>query len=134
MMTTARASHTATLLNSGLVLVVGGAAGDLFNPATGFWATTGPLASSRAAHTATLLPTGKVLVAGGVGLNTSELFDPDGGTWAPTPTTMAIVRAGHTAVLLPSGKVLISGARREVRRTPPSSSIPPPGSGPPPRR
>ena len=77
---TARASHTATQLADGRVLVTGGldtygnplASSELYDPVTGTWtATTGSLNSARALHTATLLPDGPnanmVPVAGGGG-------------------------------------------------------------------
>src|SRR5580765_2510897 len=67
-----RAGHTATLLPSGKVLVFGGFNGvlrlttsELYNPATGVWAPSGPLAIGRTTQTATLLPNGKVLATGG---------------------------------------------------------------------
>src|SRR4051794_17998554 len=68
---TPRNGHTATMLGSGKVLVVGGltngnplASAELYDPATGTWSATGSLTTARFAHTATLLPNGKVLVAG----------------------------------------------------------------------
>ena len=69
-------SHTATLLNNGKVLVVGGidgegtfhASAELYDPATGIWTITGSLAIGREYHTATLLPNGKVVIAGGLEL------------------------------------------------------------------
>jgi hypothetical protein len=66
-----RAHHTATLLPSGQVLVVGGmdasalASAELFNPETGQWAAAGSLGVARSHHAACLLPTGAVLVTGG---------------------------------------------------------------------
>jgi len=86
----ARFYHTATLLQDGNVLVVGGCeindfdpsllvfytppmAGlfqrmtELYNPASGMWADMGALETGRVFHTATLLKNGKVLVAGGSG-------------------------------------------------------------------
>ena len=65
----ARSSHTATLLPSGKVLVVGGggplASAELYDPAAnggaGAWSATGSLATGRWLHTATFLPNGKVL-------------------------------------------------------------------------
>src|SRR5258708_47388 len=70
---TPRTAHTATLLASGQVLVVGGenaartflTSAELYNPGTGNWAVTGSTATPRLDHTATLLPNRAVLVAGG---------------------------------------------------------------------
>jgi len=52
-LTTARRSHTATLLPSGKVLVAGGFNGsflssaELYDPATGSWSSTGSLTTAR---------------------------------------------------------------------------------------
>jgi N-acetylneuraminic acid mutarotase len=116
-----RAAHTATLLPSGKVLVVGGYTGpgvgldtaELFDPVTRSWSAAGRMRGVRYWHTATLLPSGKVLVAGGqttgdVGIDTAELYDPATGTWSPA-SPMGSSRAEHTATVLPSGKVLVVG-------------------------
>jgi len=123
-LSTARGQHTATLLLNGKVLVVGGqnivggspqylASAELYDPATGGWSPTGPLATGRSEHTATLLPNGKVLVvagSNGVDLTSAELYDPANGTWSATGALdPAGPRLGHTATLLPDGKVLIAG-------------------------
>ena len=78
-----RDGHTATLLPSGQVLVVGGgsAQAELYDPASGVWTPTASLATPRSYHTATLLPSGEVLVAGGQDgnggtLDTVELYTP----------------------------------------------------------
>lgn len=116
---TARQLHTATLLESGQVLVAGGEDGDgnpldsteLYDPDTNTWIATGSLAQAREEHTATLLSSGKVLVAGGEGpspLASAELFDPATRQWTATGS-MAEARAGHTATRLPSGQVLVTG-------------------------
>ena len=117
---TARLFHTATLLDNGKVLVVGGssdtsgyvASAELYDPAAGTWAVTAALTVPRDSHTATLLNNGKVLVVGGSGssgyLSGAELYDPAGGTWGPAGT-LSTARASHTATLLANGKVLIVG-------------------------
>src|SRR6266536_93044 len=58
---TARAGHTATLLQNGMVLVAGGSAfasAELYDPASGTWTATGSLNTARDSHTATLLQDG----------------------------------------------------------------------------
>lgn len=118
---TARAFHTATLLPSGKVLVVGGlgssetpvASAELYDPALGTFTTTGSMALSRWIHTATLLADGKVLVTGGLTSSgnasaSAELYDPAVGTFAAAGT-MRAARFAHTATLLADGKVLIVG-------------------------
>jgi len=135
-MTSARESHTATLLNDGKVLVVGGdarevlrycgppfhctrhvplASAELFDPASGSFAGTGNMVAPRTLHAATLLGDGKVLVTGGdsgndfsTPLATAEIFDISTGMFTPT-SNMVNARAGHTATLLANGKVLVAG-------------------------
>jgi N-acetylneuraminic acid mutarotase len=68
-----REAHTATLLNNGMVLVVGGDNGNIprydsgliYDPASDGWYSTGSLVVGRRNHTATLLDNGVVLVMGG---------------------------------------------------------------------
>ncbi len=127
---TARSNHAAALLPNGQVLVAGGyaatgalasagedpavlASSELYNPATGMWATTGSMNVAREFHTATLLPDGQVLVVGGVTSSgvtssTAELYRPATGMWKPT-RSMGAARQWHTATLLPSGQVLVAG-------------------------
>jgi hypothetical protein len=123
---TPRTTHTATLLASGQVLVVGGedagnnflTSAELYTPATGKWTVTGSTATPRIDHTATLLPNGEVLVAGGyLGVDqhyqpiytaTAELYQPTRGTWKTTGS-MTVPRAWHGATLLPNGQVLVAG-------------------------
>ncbi len=119
---TARQSHTATLLPSGLVLVVGGQdangsvlnTAELYDPTTNSWSfTLNNLHSPRVGHTATLLPSGLVLVVGGQDannvLNTAELYDPATNMWTPSTGALNTARESHIATLLPSGLVLVAG-------------------------
>lgn len=118
-MHTARSVHSATTLQSGQVLVVGGMADgegslnsvELFDPAGNSVQSLGPLAEARAGHTATLLPDGRVLVAGGYNgsyLASLEIFDPQTRRFRPAGS-MTEGRSGHTATLLPNGRVLFVG-------------------------
>jgi hypothetical protein len=118
-------SGTATLLQNGMVLIVGGrngnttlATAELYDPASGSFTVTGSLATGRDGHSATLLQNGKVLIAGGYtigggggGLPTiasAELYDPATGTFSSTGS-LGTGRTGHSATLLSSGKVLVAG-------------------------
>jgi hypothetical protein len=113
------ASHTATLLNTGMVLVAGwgNATAELFDPATETFAATGSMVMARVSHTATLLSNGQVLVAGGIQgsgtattvLAEAELYDTVKGTFSATAGVLTTARECHTASLLPDGKVLVAG-------------------------
>jgi hypothetical protein len=119
-MRTGRATHSATLLGNGAVLVAGGAnaAGDalasseLFTPTTG-WVLTGKMNSAHAEHTAALLTNGKVLVAGGenvsgVSQTVAEIYTPSTGKWTLTGH-LQTARQEHRAVRLGNGNVLVAG-------------------------
>jgi hypothetical protein len=118
--------HTLTLLNSGLVLITGGAglndttqgltACYLYNPSTRTFTSTASLNVERIGHTATLLDDGSVLVTGGRSFSHSgdpliscEIYDPSSNTWTYTTSSMNLQRFTHSAILLNNGKVLIVG-------------------------
>lgn len=113
-----RSQHTATLLNDGRVLIVGGSpsgalAAEILDPNTGTSTATANMPTVRIAHTATLLPSGQVLIVGGQNnddgeLATAELYDPKTNSFAITGS-MSVPRTGHAATLLKNGKVLITG-------------------------
>jgi len=142
-MDTARAAHSATLISGcncpadGKVLIAGGtrAAGslgstlktaELYDPATGKFASTGAMKATRARHSATLIASGplagNVLIAGGTSdesggdVASAELYDPTTGQFTLTGR-MSTPRENHSATWLsPSvvsgslaGSVLIAG-------------------------
>lgn len=117
-----RASHQATLLKTGRVLISGGCAGrgcdrihasvELYDPDTQSFQSIAPMATPRASHAAAALPDGRVLVSGGWtgrGMTaTAEIFDPAKRQWTPVGN-MTEARMSHLAVSLPDGRVLLMG-------------------------
>jgi len=124
-MSIGRRWHTATLLDTGQVLVAGGQGGpgalvsaELYDPASGAWSSTGNLHAGRYHHTATRLGNGQVLVAGGQDstntvLGSAELYDPATGTWSQTGD-MSVALTEATATLLDDGQVLVTGGLSNV--------------------
>ncbi|WP_224243718.1 Kelch repeat-containing protein [Hyalangium gracile] len=107
----AHLQQTATRLQDGRVLVLGGynPTAELYDPATGTWSSTGDAPANYRHARATLLTNGKVLVTGGNDLGiTASLFDPATGTWTATGA-MATARYHHSATLLQDGRVLVTG-------------------------
>ena len=119
-LSTGRLLHTATLLPSGKVLVLGGLSvgaltpsAELYDPQAGTWTPTAPMLAGRFGHTATLLGSGALLVAGGEGDSSSipkeaELYDLATDAWRRTGS-LPNAHSGHTATQLPSGRVLVVG-------------------------
>ncbi len=130
----ARDGATATLLQNGEVLEVGGfnftngdlTSAELYDPTKGKWTLTGSLTAPRQAQDAVLLPNGQVLVAGGYdpsvsmapALATAELYNPSTGVWTATGS-MNVARDGFALVLLQNGEVLAAGGDQA-----PGSGIP----------
>jgi hypothetical protein len=124
-MTEQRASHAATLLPDGRVLITGGfrkehggedetysSTAEVFDPRTKKFGYTGEMSYTRGGHTATLLTGGLVLITGGWNLmgvlSSAELYDPASEKFT-TIGSMSIRRGGCTATLLNDGRVLICG-------------------------
>jgi hypothetical protein len=119
-----RAVHTATLLLSGKVLIVGGctvdgceldeqgATTELYDPAENRFERGPRMTRQRVGHTATRLADGDVLVAGGWdGRNptaSAELYEAATGRFVPVGQ-MRAARGGAAAALLPGGRVVIAG-------------------------
>lgn len=129
----ARYAHTATLLNDGRVLVVGGIGTvslraldsvELFDPRTQKFTPLKGLAQGRFGHTATLLKDGRVLIVGGaafsaddntarfVALDSTEVFNPRTLKLEAGPS-LSEARHWHSATALPDGRVLVAGGARE---------------------
>ncbi len=122
-MNIARGGHRATLLDDGRVLVTGGAydgfttwrpttSAEIYNPATGTWASAASMLSAHYAHVAIKLNNGKVLVASGgnsfASLTTScEIYDPASNTWSSAGTVPYRWKFG--VALLPDGRAMIAG-------------------------
>ena len=124
-MTEQRASHAATLLPDGRVLITGGfrkvrggedetysSTAEMFDPRTKKFSSTGEMSYTRGGHTATLLAGGLVLITGGWNLmgvlSSAELYDPASEKFT-TIGSMSTRRGGCTATLLNDGRVLICG-------------------------
>lgn len=115
-----RSNYTATLLNNGKVLVVGGIdaqepskSAELYDPVSNTWTTTGDMQEARVQHGAVLLNNGKVLVFGGQDnqlnyLTSAELYDPITGVWSKT-NSMSFGRISYSVTLLKNGQVLVAG-------------------------
>lgn len=121
---------TATLLNDGRVLIVGGLNAlldaELYDPSSGLFTSTGQTLQPHGyGATATLLSGGRVLVVGGfaaagypsVANSGAEIYDPSKGAFA-SAGAMSVDRNYHTATLLNDGRVLVAGG------------YPPGGNGP----
>jgi uncharacterized protein (TIGR03437 family) len=118
-----RATHFASLLSNGQVLVGGGWGGsdselsaELFNPVTDSFKLTGNLNTPRSSSDATLLSSGQVLISGGypsfpVGTSSAELYNPALGTFTVTGS-MVYPRGNQTATPLLDGRVLVTGGQQ----------------------
>src|SRR5581483_9688206 len=111
-----RSRLTATLLDNGTVLIVGGDSypsyytSEIFNPGdNSFTRTTGNPVAPRGGHTATKLSDGKVLIVGGDYSGSAEIYDPNAQSFTATSDSPLAGHTDHTATVLCDGKVLIAG-------------------------
>ena len=123
-MTAVRGDARGTMLESGDVLITGGADHDspggvawaeIFHPATMSFETVPSMHYGRVSHTMTLLRDGRVLIVGGRGDKVNaiaEIYDPKTRRFSETGRLIA-PRYKHTAGLLADGRVLIAGGSDE---------------------
>ena len=117
-MNTARASHTANLLEDGRVLVVGGmgplASAEIYDPSDDTWTLTSELSMGRQLHTAHLLDNGTLIVIGGSNtLAETEVYDIESGQWSIGPS-LTFGRHQHTSVKMNDGNVMVIGGQAET--------------------
>jgi hypothetical protein len=114
-----RRGHTATLLQDGKVLIVGGenqsgivSQSEILDPASLPSAPVTAAGPARTDHAATLLQDGRVLVSGGRDeqgeLGSTQIYDPATGEFSSGPS-MLRPRSGHTATKLSDGIILMAG-------------------------
>ena len=117
-----RWGHTATLLEDGRVLIVGGQespsrkldTAEIFDPSTGLWSAAGNLTEKHGSGLkAVLLEDGRVLVLGENDDASAEIYDPSTGQWS-SAGVMSEARNWPSATLLEDGRVLVAeyGANR----------------------
>ncbi len=132
-LSTPRFEHTATLLDDGRVLVVGGqgppisgvsealATTELYDPAVDSFRKSNDMGDARTNHAAVKLPDRTVMIVGGAGgpngdtsLATAEVFNPGDGSWTSVGA-LSGSRSGHVAVGFPDGRVLVAGGDSVTR-------------------
>ena len=118
-MTTARSSHTATLLSDGRVLITGGfgqpprylSSAEIYDPSSGTFTATSGMTDrfEPSAYAGTLLPNGTALITRtACAMMDGELYDPHNATFTPIINTTTR-QTGPTTTLLTNGNVLIAG-------------------------
>jgi len=129
--------HSATLLQDGTVLVVGGTsqsnarpgAAEIYDPATKSFSPVGSLQFPRDFHTATRLPDSRVVILGGTSggfragkpIAEVEIYDPQTQKFSVVGR-LKKPRHDHSAILLDDGRVLVIGGLDFSREDPGSVS------------
>lgn len=116
-MNRARTGHTATLLNNGVVLIIGGdkeGTAEIYNPQTQNFQLIGKLNSPRYGHSAYLLKNGKVVIIGGNKENTVEIFNSEINKFELAGRLIEPKRSGFATVLLNDDSILIIGGTKPL--------------------
>jgi N-acetylneuraminic acid mutarotase len=108
-MAVARSNHSATLLDDGRVLVIGGedGAAEVYDPDRNTWTAAASSPISTGGHTATVLRNGHVVVVGSSADSVAS-YDPENNVWSLL-SNMNIRLPGHAAMLLGDGTILAAG-------------------------
>lgn len=129
------ASHTATLLPDGRVLVAGGllvergtlSSAEVYDPAAGVWTPVAAMNTPRLNPAATTLDDGRFLVWGGLASDSSagsaEIYDPTLDLWTSIHSVPR-ERSYHTVTLLDDGTILIAGGFWQSIARSPSVLVP----------
>tara|TARA_B100001750_G_C15518552_1_gene609467 strand:+ start:2149 stop:3273 length:1125 start_codon:yes stop_codon:yes gene_type:complete len=115
-MSSPRWGHTATLLDDGRVLIVGGkakaygevASAEIFDPSNNTWSLAASPTEPRGEGQNTILLGDNVLLFGGTDTNVAELYDPTSDSWTVTGNMVAS-RSWAPATILSDGRVLVAG-------------------------
>lgn len=129
---TPRVYHSATLMADGRIMVAGGLVGrtdatatvEILDPGTGQVTSAASMSAPRMHHRAVLLKTQKVLVIGGqstrygAALRSTELFDPQTGSWSAGPDLSEGRAAPFVAEFDQGRQLLIAGGASWVNGQP----------------
>ena len=122
-----RAFHTATLLNNGKLLIIGGETNEgvelkdseIFDPIIEKWTVVDSINTARYNHSSILLSNGNVLISGGLNytnptspwLKSCEVYEPTKNKWE-TVASMDYTRDAHSSIILNNGYILLTGGQK----------------------
>jgi len=114
-------AQNSALLANGRLLIAGGrqncVAPMLYDRASDYWTTTGPLTTLIGMHTLTALPDGRAVALGTIYPNNTvvdkgEIYDPVQDVWTPIADMAQQRGEQFDATLMQNGRVLVSGGYR----------------------